>query len=64
MTGKLPKFCEVLEVIIRRIAVEKGESPDDLKASLLANIRGKEADTAATVPLANSENHTREANAK
>jgi len=57
MTGKLPKFCEVLEVIIRRIAAEKGESPDDLKASLLANIRGKEADTAVTVPTPTNSEH-------
>ena len=57
MTGKLPKFCEVLEKIIRRIAAEKGESPDDLKASLLANIREKEVDTAATVPTPTNSEH-------
>ena len=58
MTGKLPKFCEVLEEIIRRIAAEKGESPDVLKASLLANIREKEADTDATVPAAMNTRHS------
>lgn len=47
MTSKLPKYCEVLEEIIRKIAAEKGEKTDDLKASLLTNIRdGKGVDCA------------------
>ena len=56
MTGGLPEFCKVLARIIREIATEKGEDPDVLKESLLAKIREKETDTAATVPTpANSE---------
>jgi hypothetical protein len=42
MTGELPKFCMVLETIIKEIATEKGKDPDDLKESLLAKIRAED----------------------
>jgi hypothetical protein len=55
MTEELPKFCEILDQIIREIATENGEDPDNLKESLLVKTRKDEVGTATVPTSANSE---------
>lgn len=42
MIGEPPGFCKVLEEIIREIAIERGEDPQELKRALIAKIRARE----------------------
>lgn len=55
--GNRPGFCELWHELILEIAKERGQDPEEFKASLLAKIREKGADTAATVPTPTNSEH-------